>query len=269
MVPRRSQPDPLAVAVGRRVRELRAAKGLNLEKLAWAGGMSSKGHLSDLEHGLVVPTIATLHAIAEQLDVELLDLVTFPDRSPRHRLVAATAQLPAEEISRLLADAESHAAPRATPPAAVAIIHAARAPRGAVPFVDLVAAAGALSPGRTVSTEAWVKVDGKSRQLPGAFAARVRGDSMEPLVPSGSICLFRRPAPGNRQGRVFLVQHRGASAPDDGGDYLLKFVERDEGSESHVVLRSLNPAHAPIRLDTRRVDVGVVAELVRVLGPAA
>jgi phage repressor protein C with HTH and peptisase S24 domain len=269
-VPRRSQPDPLAVDVGRRVRALRAAKGWNLEKLAWAGGLSSKGHLSDLENGLLVPTIATLHSIAEQLGVELLDLVTFPEQSPRHQLVARTAHLPPAIIDRLLVDTEAHAAPTpSTPTAPVVVVYGRRAPRHAVPFVDLVAAAGTLGPGRTVKTDAWVKVDATAKSLPGAFAARVNGDSMEPLVPSGSVVLFRRPGPGNRHGRVFLVQHRGAGAPDDGGAYLLKFVDKDPQSDTQVVLRSLNPAHPPIRLDSRRDEIDIVAEFVRVIGMAA
>jgi transcriptional regulator with XRE-family HTH domain len=267
-VPRRSEPDPLAVVVGRRIRALRTARGWNLEKLAWAGGLSSKGHLSDLENGRLVPTIATLRGIAEQLGVELVDVLLVPETSLRHQVIAKTAHVPEAMLARWLAEAEA-AVPSSSPsrPAPVAIV-TGRAPRNGVPLVDLVAAAGQLAAGRSVGSHAWVKVDGKSRQLPGAFAARVDGDSMEPLVPSGSICLFRRPGPGNRAGRVFLVQHRGPGAPDDGGAYLLKFVDKDRRSDSHVVLRSLNPGHPPLRLDARRESIDVVAEFVRVIGRA-
>jgi transcriptional regulator with XRE-family HTH domain len=268
-VPRRAQPDPLAVVVGQRVRALRAAKGWNLEQLAWAGGLSSKGHLSDLENGRLVPTIATLHGIAEQLGVELVDLLLDPAQSLRHRVMALTAQASPALLSRVLAELERHAA-QAPPPAGdvVELLRGRRAPRGTIPFVDLTAAAGALGPGRSVTADAWVKVDAAARRLPDAFCARVDGDSMEPLVPSGSVCLFRRPAPGNRRGRAFLVQHRGPGAPDDGGAYLLKLVERDPRSDSHVILRSLNPAHPPLRLDGRRESIDVVSEFVAVLGRA-
>ena len=57
--------------------------------------------------------------------------------------------------------------------------------------------------------------------------------------------------------------------PGDGGAYLLKFVDKDPKSDSHVVLRSLNPAHSPIRLDSRRDEIDIVAEFVRVMGMAA
>lgn len=269
-MPRRSDPDPLAVAVGRRIRALRSARGWKLEQLAWAGGLSSKGHLSDLENGRVMPTIATLHGIAEQLGVDIIDLLLNPDESPRHRLVAATAHLSPAQLARWTAEAEAVTAPVDHDAGdVVTVVHARRAPRNAIPLVDLVAAAGTIGPGRSVTSESWVKVDAKSKALPGVFAARVDGDSMEPLVPSGSVCLFRRPAPGNRKGRVFLVQHRGPGAPDDGGAYLLKLVDKDSRSDSHVILRSLNPAHPPLRIDARREGVDVVAEFVRVLGRAA
>jgi phage repressor protein C with HTH and peptisase S24 domain len=251
------------------VRALREARGWNLEELAWAGGLSSKGHLSDLENGRLVPTIATLHGIARQLDVDVVDLLLNPDESLRHRAMAATSRASAAQLQRWLDELDAvPTSATAIPAPVVDIVQSQRAPRNAVPFVDLVATAGQLGPGRSVKTDAWVKVAGTAKTLPGAFAARVDGDSMEPLVPSGSICLFRRPGPGNRKGRVFLVQHRGAGVPDDGGAYVLKMVERDPRSESHVILRSLNPAHPPLRLDGRRASIDVVAEFVAVLGRA-
>ncbi len=266
-MPRRPEPDPLAADVGRRIRALRERKGWNLEQLAWADGLSSKGHLSDLENGRTMPTVATLRGLATQLGVEALDLLLDPAQSLRHRLIEKTATAPAALLERWLREADAATPPPPRRPADVVVVHGAR-PRSGVPFVDLVAAAGQLGPGRSVTSDSWVKVDGKSRQLPGAFAARVDGDSMEPLVPSGSVCLFRRPGPGNRRGRAFLVQHRGAGAPDDGGAYLLKRVEKDPRSESYVILRSVNPAHSPLRIDVRRESVEIVAEFVRVLGRA-
>ena len=62
------------------------------------------------------------------------------------------------------------------------------------------------------------------------------------------------------------MQHRGPGTPDDGGASQLKLVERDPRSEAHLILRSLNPAYPPLRIDGRRESVDVVAEFVRVLG---
>lgn len=101
-MPRRLRPSPLALAVGQRVRELREAAGLTLEKLAYESEIKSKGHLSDLERGLLNPTIDTLEKLAERLGVDLLDLVTFPASSPRQELVALTRELSPGSIRKLL-----------------------------------------------------------------------------------------------------------------------------------------------------------------------
>jgi len=86
-MPRRRTPDPLAQAVGQRIRALREEAGLTLEKLAFESELGSKGHLSDIEKGLTRPTIHTLKVLADRLGVLLLDLVTFPANDDRQKLV--------------------------------------------------------------------------------------------------------------------------------------------------------------------------------------
>jgi transcriptional regulator with XRE-family HTH domain len=260
-MPRRASANPLAAAVGGRVRAFREARGSKLEEVAFHSELRSKGHLSDLEHGRLMPNVKSLAALARYFGVDLLDLVTFPEQSARQRLVAATRALPADWIARWLSEIEDRveAAPQSAP--AVRVVHGRR-PRDAVPFVDLRAAAGVLGEERSVEATAWVKLDRASAELPGAFVARVFGTSMEPRVPDGAFALFRRPGPGSRRGRVFLVQR--GEVLDDGGAYQLKLVEtgRRRGREV-IVLRSLHPAVPPMVV--AREELRVVAELVRVL----
>ena len=101
-MPRRSTPDPLAKRIGARIRELRQEAGLTLEKLAYESEVGSKGFLSDVEKGLARPSVETLAAIAERLEVKLLDLVTFPSEGDRERLVDRTRLLTKGAIRRLL-----------------------------------------------------------------------------------------------------------------------------------------------------------------------
>ncbi len=107
-MPRRLRPDPLAKRVGARVRALRNEAGLTLEKLAYESELGSKGHLSDLEKGLVRPNVATLQVLADHLGVALLDLVTFPEADKRQRLVDATRRLTGDVLERLLREAQRH-----------------------------------------------------------------------------------------------------------------------------------------------------------------
>jgi transcriptional regulator with XRE-family HTH domain len=100
-VPRRTQPDPRALAIGQRLKLLREEAGLTLEKLAFEADFS-KGHLSNLEHGYVMPTVATLDRLAERLGVLVADIVNDPDGADRERILELTRQLPAGTLKRLV-----------------------------------------------------------------------------------------------------------------------------------------------------------------------
>lgn len=103
-MPRREKPDPLAKAIGQRVRHLREEAGLTLEKLAYESELGSKGHLSNLERGLVRPTVNTLHVLAERLGVLVLDLVTFPENDDRQAVTDELRRLKPAALRRLLRD---------------------------------------------------------------------------------------------------------------------------------------------------------------------
>jgi len=109
-MPRRTEADPLAVQIGARIRALRTELGLTQEKLAYESGLKSKGHLSGIEKGLVVPTLPTLALIAERLGVELIDLVTVPSGSDRHALVDLTRGMKAGTLRRLVREARGSVA---------------------------------------------------------------------------------------------------------------------------------------------------------------
>ena len=113
-MPRRTEPDPHALVIGQRIKFLREEAGLTLEKLAYEADASkgqeadvskghfSKGHLSSLERGLVMPTVATLRVLADRLGVLVADLVSDPDGSDRERILALTRQLPAGTLKKLV-----------------------------------------------------------------------------------------------------------------------------------------------------------------------
>jgi transcriptional regulator with XRE-family HTH domain len=101
-MPRLTNADAIAEKIGQRIRALRESQGLTQEGLSYEAGLKSKGHLSGIEKGLVRPTIPTLVLLATRLDVDLLDLVTFPEDSPRQRLVDLTRKMKAGTVRRIL-----------------------------------------------------------------------------------------------------------------------------------------------------------------------
>lgn len=86
---------------GARIRALRVEMGLTQEKLAYEAGLS-KGHLSGIEKGLVRPTLTTLALLCERLEVDFLDVFTFPAESQRQKLVDLTRKLPGAAVRDLL-----------------------------------------------------------------------------------------------------------------------------------------------------------------------
>lgn len=100
-MPRREIPDSVAAKVGARIRALRETMGITQEKLAYEAGLS-KGHVSGIEKGLVRPTLTTLSLLAERLEVDLLDLFTFPSESQRQKVVDLTRGLSAATVRKLL-----------------------------------------------------------------------------------------------------------------------------------------------------------------------
>jgi phage repressor protein C with HTH and peptisase S24 domain len=87
----------------------------------------------------------------------------------------------------------------------------------------------------------------------GMFAARARGDSMEPVIRNRMWCLFHPDVVGTRQHRFVLVEDR---SKNDIARYTLKKyfnrkINSPDGTWEHeeIWLLSLNPAYCPIRLE--------------------
>ncbi|MBX3229399.1 MAG: LexA family transcriptional regulator [Labilithrix sp.] len=146
-----------------------------------------------------------------------------------------------------------------------------RRPVHAVPVMTLRAAAGAFADGgRVVEALGWVILPRKGPPPERQFVAQIEGDSMEPRIPDGAVCLFGPPAPPPFRGRAVLVAHPVFSAEGLGGPFALKMLEtrrRPDGTQ-RVTLRSLNPRYAPVVIDAAdEHELRVIADLVEVLVP--
>lgn len=111
-MPRRNEPDELAAEVGQRIRELRKDQDMTIQELAETSEIGSKGHLSNVERGLVRPNIQTLKQVADGLGVLPLDLVTFPRKDLRQRLVDLTRRLKRSHIAELIRQVLHRTQPR-------------------------------------------------------------------------------------------------------------------------------------------------------------
>lgn len=73
-----------------------------MEKLAYESDLGSKGHLSDIENGLAIPTVKTLRVLAERLGVLPMDLLIDPEADLRQSLVDRTRGLSPTCLKKLL-----------------------------------------------------------------------------------------------------------------------------------------------------------------------
>ncbi len=78
MAPRRSV---LAIRLGRRIVVLRGELAMTQEQLAWSADLGSKGYLSRIESGQRLPSLAVMERLARSLQVEVRDLLLFPETS--------------------------------------------------------------------------------------------------------------------------------------------------------------------------------------------
>ena len=142
-----------------------------------------------------------------------------------------------------------------------------------VPIYSLRAAAGGFSEGQVPDPDGWAELDTTRGLSQGMFVGKVVGRSMEPAIPDGAWCLFRRDPGGSRQGRYVLAQLRDGIDPEHGGSYTVKRYERvgqgardDGGLGGSIRLQPINPEFDEIVVEEGNDGVVVIGEVVEVLG---
>jgi phage repressor protein C with HTH and peptisase S24 domain len=138
-----------------------------------------------------------------------------------------------------------------------------------LPVYSLEVAAGPfLTNPDEVEAEEWVETPENLRLDPGMFVAHIRGHSMEPKIPDGSLCVFRRGVVGSRNGRLVLVRN---SELADENRYTVKRYRSEKAyteegfQHTRIRLESLNPDYPSWDLDPEESKYQIVAEFVSVL----
>ena len=148
--------------------------------------------------------------------------------------------------------------------------------RSALPLYDLSPKAGAFGPAESVAALGWVRIRTARSLNRAMFVARVHGQSMEPGVPDGALCLFRHfpggasPSPSQLDGRRVVAQLLRGGEEAGAGAFTLKRLQvagRDaEGNAERVDLLPDNPAADVLHVDPSHGNLSIVAELLEVLG---
>jgi SOS-response transcriptional repressor LexA len=140
-----------------------------------------------------------------------------------------------------------------------------------LPRYSLRAAAGKFLENEEITADGWIEAPEDLRLSPDMFVAHIAGHSMEPLIPDGSLCVFRYGVTGSRQGRLVLVENRANGADQ----YTVKrytskkteSAESEEWRHEGIRLESLNPEEPDWDWDLKHDEekFRILAEFVRVL----
>jgi phage repressor protein C with HTH and peptisase S24 domain len=138
-----------------------------------------------------------------------------------------------------------------------------------LPLYGLRAAATKFGEGMDSPLEEWVRISGNLKLHDNMFVVHVVGRSMEPLIPDGSLCIFRAGVTGTRQGKRLLIEKFGET--DFASRYTVKrYTSRkvydadgEFAGHEEIRLEPLNPEFEAFTLGPD--EFRVIAEFVEVL----
>jgi SOS-response transcriptional repressor LexA len=112
-----------------------------------------------------------------------------------------------------------------------------------LPLYSLRAAATKFGEGMQSEQEGWVRAPGHLHLRENMFVARVVGRSMEPLIPDGSLCVFRTGVTGTRQGKRLLIEQFGET------DFASRYTVKRYTSTKSMAADGDSWEHEDIRLE--------------------
>ncbi len=104
----------------------------------------------------------------------------------------------------------------------------------AIPIYDLKVAAGNFSELQTVNDCEWIALPKNYKPSNDLFACKVIGESMNKIIPNGSICMFRKYTGGSRDGKIVLVEHTSIQDLDFGSGYTVKEYRSTKNVENKL-----------------------------------
>jgi superfamily II DNA or RNA helicase/HKD family nuclease/SOS-response transcriptional repressor LexA len=112
-----------------------------------------------------------------------------------------------------------------------------------IPLYDFYAAAGTFS--EIQSEKDFTLIEGPENTKSDYFACRIVGDSMNRVIPNGSICLFKPDSGGSRNGKIVLVENIDIQDTDFNSAFTIKTyssekVITEEGWEHKLIVLKPN-----------------------------
>jgi len=108
----------------------------------------------------------------------------------------------------------------------------------------------------------WIKLPKPFKASKDYFVCKVIGESMNKVIPNGSLCLFRKYTGGSRNGMIVLAQHQDIQDAEFGAGYTIKKYHSEKindgelWSHSKIVLeaKSFDPKYEDIVLNQDHIE---------------
>lgn len=143
-----------------------------------------------------------------------------------------------------------------------------------IPLYDFYAAAGSFSEMQSEKDFTLIEVPENVKYKEDYFACKIVGESMNRVIPNGSICLFKPDSGGSRNGKIVLVENIDFQDPDFNSAFTIKTysslkITTEEGwKHTSIVLKpnSFDPSYKDIVVNEENGSgMRVVGEFVSVI----
>lgn len=142
-----------------------------------------------------------------------------------------------------------------------------------IPFYNLEIAAGNFSDLQTSTNTQHLVIEEKISNMENYFACRIKGESMNKIIPNNSICLFEKYSGGSRNGLITLVEMTDFTDIDFGSSYTIKeysskkTISEDGWQHQEITLnpKSTLPYEPIILRDEETINLKVIGIFVKVI----
>lgn len=142
-----------------------------------------------------------------------------------------------------------------------------------LPLYSLKAACGLFGEWQQVDEEGWIKVEGVGKLNRNMFIIKAIGNSMQPRIKDGDLCIFRANVVGSRNDKIVLVQHTEHYDSESGGSYSIKKYsskkdynkETGEWKHEKIFLNPLNSDYQPIIIENEE-NYMIIGEFINIVG---
>ena len=145
--------------------------------------------------------------------------------------------------------------------------------RNPIPLYNFYAAAGTFS--ELQSEKDFTLIEGpEDNSNNNYFACRIIGESMNRVIPNGSICLFKTYSGGSRNGKILLIENKDIQDPDFNSAFTIKtyssekIVTNENWEHTSIVLRpnSHDSSYQDIIIkEDNAAEMRVIGEFVKIL----